>query len=88
MGFKYSQISSREIKFIFSSSTASWRSRMAARSMSGCSIQLRSIRAPMAVLVRSSTHRRDPLFCFSLSVSTSSRFRLVEVSSIMYCPGV
>ena len=40
----------------------------------------------MAVFVLSSTHSRDPLFCFSLSVSHSSRFRLVELSSIMYFP--
>ena len=43
-------------------------------------------RAPMAVLVLSSTHKRVPLFCFSRRVSTSSRFLLVDVSMTMNCP--
>ena len=40
--------------------------------------------APIAVLVLSSTHKRVPLFCLSLMVSTSSRFLLVEESRSMY----
>ena len=40
----------------------------------------------MAVLVLSRTHSRVPRFCFSRMVSTSSRFRLVEVSMIMNWP--
>ena len=40
----------------------------------------------MAVRVLSSTHRREPLFCFSRSVSHSSRFLLVELSSSMKEP--
>ena len=42
--------------------------------------------APMAVLVLSRTHSREPRFCFSRSVSKSSRFRLVDVSMSMYFP--
>ena len=42
----------------------------------------------MAVFVLSRTQSRDPRFCFSLKVSTNSRFRLVEVSIIMNCPVV
>ena len=37
----------------------------------------------MAVRVLSSTHKRLPRFCFSRMVSKSSRFLLVEESSIM-----
>ena len=44
--------------------------------------------APMAVFVLSRTQRREPRRCFSRSVSTSSRFRLVDVSIIIYSPVV
>ena len=44
--------------------------------------------APIAVFVLSSTHRSEPLFCFSRSVSHNSRFRLVELSRSMYFPVV
>ena len=46
--------------------------------------QLLSVLAPMAVLVLSSTHKREPRFCFSLRVSVNSRFLLVELSRSMY----
>ena len=49
----------------------------------GCSIMLRSILAPIAVLVLSNTHNKEPRFCLSRSVSQSSRFLLVAESRIM-----
>jgi len=73
---------------MFSSSTAAWRFSISAFRTSGCSIKDLSILAPMAVLVRSRTQRRDPRFCFSRSVSTSSRFLRVEVSIIINWPEV
>ena len=78
--FRYSRISSRSIACMFSSVTASSRSLIASASINGCSTKLRSIRAPMAVFVLSSTHKREPRFCFSRRVSTSSRFLLEELS--------
>ena len=38
----------------------------------------------MAVLVLSRTQRREPLFCFSRMVSTSSRLRRLELSMSIY----
>ena len=73
---------------MFSSSIACCRRSISVLSISGCSIKERRSLAPMAVFVLSRTQRREPLFCFSRRVSTSSRFRLVEVSIIMNCPVV
>ena len=53
---------------------------------SGFSSQLRSIRAPMAVLVLSSTHRRLPFFSLLRRVSVSSKFRRADMSSSMNWP--
>ena len=52
---------------------------------SGCSIQLRSIRLPMAVLVLSSTQSRVPRFSRPRSVSVSSRLARVTGDSRMNC---
>ena len=56
---------------------------MAALEMSGCSIQLRSIRLPMAVLVLSSTQSSVPRFSRPRSVSVSSRLARVTCDSRM-----
>ena len=83
-GFRYSRISSRDTLSLPSSSTASRRRSISALSISGCSSILRRSRPPMAVFVLSSTQRREPFFCFSRSVSVSSRFLRVELSSSIY----
>ena len=64
-------------------STALRRRLMAALEMSGCSIQLRSIRLPMAVLVLSSTQSSVPRFSRPRSVSVSSRFARVTGDRLM-----
>ncbi|CDA97132.1 unknown [Lachnospiraceae bacterium CAG:215] len=87
-GERYSRISSLEIADCFNSSTASSRLKISCFSISGCSMNFRSIRAPIAVFVLSNTQRRDPLFCFSRNVSHNSRFLRVELSSIIYFPVV
>ena len=56
---------------------------MAALEMSGCSIQLRSSRLPMAVLVLSSTQSSVPRFSRPRSVSVSSRLARVTCDSRM-----
>ena len=56
---------------------------MAALEMSGCSIQLRSIRLPMAVLVLSSTQSSVPRFSRPRNVSVSSRFARVTGDRLM-----
>ena len=65
-----------------------YKRQISARSMRGCSTMVRRVLAPMAVFVLSSTHRREPRFCFSLRVSVSSRFLRLELSMIMYLPMV
>ena len=50
---------------------------MSALEISGCSIQLRSIRLPMDVLVLSSTQSSVPRFSRPRSVSVSSRLARV-----------
>ena len=87
-GFKYSRISSRSIARLLHSSIPACRFKMSSLLISGCSIMERNARAPMAVLVLSSTHKSEPFFCFSRMVSTSSRFRLEELSISIYFPVV
>jgi len=52
---------------------------------SGCSIQLRSMRLPMAVLVLSSTQSSVPRFSRPRSVSVSSRLARVTGDRRMNC---
>ena len=66
-----------------SASTAFRRWLISWLEMSGCSIQLRSIRLPMAVLVLSNTHSRVPRFSRPRRVSVSSRFARVTGESRM-----
>ena len=66
-----------------SASTAFRRWLISWLEISGCSIQLRSIRLPMAVLVLSSTHSRVPRFSRPRRVSVSSRFARVTGESRM-----
>ena len=83
-GPKYSLISSLDMADKFNSSIASSLDSISFLSISGCSTKFLSNLAPIAVFVLSSTHRSEPLFCFSLKVSTSSRFLLVELSMTIY----
>ncbi len=78
--------SSRATASRTSSSTAPSRRRMAATLRRGRSSQERSSRAPMAVLVRSSTHRRLPRFSLPRRVAVSSRFRRAFRSSSINRP--
>ena len=83
-GFRYSLISSLDTLSAQNSSRASKRRSISSLSIKGCSSMLRRSLPPIAVLVRSSTHSREPRFCFSRRVSVSSRFLLVELSSSIY----
>ena len=82
-GFKYSLNSSLSIYLSKSSATASCLLSIFSLLISGCSRKLLSILAPIAVLVLSSTPSSEPFFFFSLIVSTSSRFLLELVSTII-----
>ena len=66
-------------------STAFRRWLISSLEISGCSIQLRSIRLPMEVLVLSSTQSRGPRFSRPRRVSVSSRFARVTGESRMNC---
>ena len=84
--FKYSRSSSLVIICSFSSSTASRRLEISAFSINGWSKKERIIRAPIAVFVLSNTQSREPRLDFSLNVSVSSKFRLVELSRTINFP--
>ena len=87
-GLRYSRSSSRSIFLLLSSSMASCLLIIDSLSTRGCSIIFLKALAPIAVLVLSRTHIREPFLCFSLNVSTSSRFLLEELSISMYFPVV
>ena len=70
----------RSCKFSKSSFTACWRAFICAKSKSGHSIQLRSLRAPMLVTVKSSTSRSVPRLVPSRMFLTSSRLRMAVAS--------
>ena len=88
IGPRYSRISSLSIALSESSSIASCLLIIPSLLISGCNTRFLNALAPIAVLVLSSTHRSEPFFCFSRIVSTSSRFRLDELSISMYLPVV
>ena len=66
-----------------SSSTAFCRRVMRAGLNRGCSSQDLISRLPMAVFVRSSTHKREPFRSLLRSVSVSSKFRRAFKSKLM-----
>ena len=72
---------SRQTALVDSSSTASWRARMASRSRSGASSHSTSRRAPSAVTVRSTTPSSDPAREPSRIVRRTSRLVRVVSSS-------
>ena len=71
----YALVMAGEAFMPFAVSLTMLRRVMAVTDSRGRSSQLRSCRPPMAVLVLSSTQRREPFFSLPRSVSVSSRLR-------------
>ena len=86
MPLRASRSSCRAMSLSTSDATASSRRSMATGFSSGCCSHARRLRAPIGVLVLSSTHSRLPRFSLVRSVSVSSRLRRAVTSSSMYAP--
>ena len=86
MPLRASRSSCRAMSLSTSDATASRRRSMATGFSSGCCSHERRLRAPIGVLVLSSTHSRLPRFSLVRSVSVSSRLRRAVTSSSMYAP--